>query len=236
MPKAPPAKVKTTKAATEPAPAANAAPREWTNLAIATQVDVAQDGTVINPFTKTPIAKDSGGMLDVRRPGRVDMPKPEGVKASPSVAEAFAKWYMDTCYIAPVTEAECRERFDEKDFIFPEVAVDVKASPFALVTGTSDGKDYAFVVINGQIGRVGRRTERSYLWAYSNALIKARGEKMCPKFTRCEGVEDAFKVLLSSFTGKFRQEAAAAPAPKAEKKSAKSAPSKAAPKKVPTKK
>lgn len=229
---APPAKVAPSKTAPKaaPAPKPEAPPRVWSDLAIAAQVEVAKDGSVLDPFTKTPIAKDVGGILDVRRPGREDMPKPTNVKVVGSVAESFAKWYMDTCYIAPVTEAEAQERLGEKDFTLPDIAVDVKETPLAFVTAKLGDEDYAFVVINGQICRVGKRTERSYLWAYSDALIKARGEKMCPKFTRSENSDEAFKVIMHSFNGKFRVGNEPAAAPKAAKKAA---PAKAAPKSTP---
>lgn len=221
-------------AKTEAAPAAPvAATKEWTDLEIAAQLEVLSDGSVCNPFTKEVIAKDSGGLLDVRRPGGADLPKPEGVKINGSVAATFAKWYMEKCYIAPVTPAEASERF-KKEITFPEIEVDVAQTPLAFVTAKLGSDTYGFHVINGQIARAGKRTDRGFVWAASAEFIKVRGAKMYARATRGDALE-IFKSTMRSFSGKFRAEASA-PKEKPAAKPAKTPPAKVPAKKVPTKK
>lgn len=231
MSKVPTKKAPAKAAAAPTTPPPPAAPKEWSDLAIAVCLTVLPSGEVVNPFTNEVIAKDAGGLLDVRRPGSSDLPKPENVKISGSVAATFAKWYMDKCYIAAVTAEEVSARFKET-LSLPDITVDVAQSPIAFVTGKLGDDEFGFHVINGQIARMGRRTERGYVWAVSAKLIKERGAKMVSRSTRGDATE-VFKSTMRSFGGKFRVEAAAAPAaaPKA-----KTPPAKSAPKKVPAKK
>ena len=239
MPKTAPPKKAPAKTEAAPATVAAPAPKEWTNLEIAVQMEVTVTG-VVNPFTKEIIARDVGGVLDVRRPGGAQYPKPENIKVTGGdIASPFGKWFLDACYLAPITAEEVNERYGIKDFTMPEVEVDPSQSPIALVTGTYGPHDFAFVYVGGKVARVGKRTERGYVWAYSGAMLKQRGA-VAGRSTRASTAEDAFKSMMKSFTGKFRAEpAAAAPAPKptkASKTPPAKAPAKTAPKKVPSKK
>lgn len=238
-----------TKTAPKKAEATTTEPANWSDLQIAAQIEVVNN-TLIDPFTKEIIAKDAGGLLDVRRPGAENMPKPVNEKSSPSVAKAFASWCFDKCAIGALEVETVRERFDLPNFTMPEIDVEVDEVPYAIVTGNYDGESWAILVLNNKIVRVGKRTERGYVWCHSEALRKARGDKMCPRSVRATGPEEVFKALMRSFTGKFQHDPKPEPKEKpAPAKSAKPAPSKAskptppkqvpskaAPKKVPSKK
>lgn len=233
MPKNVPTKKAPAKTEAAPATAAPAAPKEWTDLEIAVQMEVTPKGEIVNPFTKEVIAKDANGLLDVRRPGGKAFPKPENVKIVGSVAASFGKWFMEKCQIAPLTAEEASERFG-KPVTLPPIEVNVEEVPYAFVTGKLGDDSYGFHVINGQISRMGRRTERGYVWAISNEFLKVRGKNMCPRNTAGDAHE-VFRSMLSSFAGKFQHDPKPVAAPKAKTAPAKTAP-KSAPKKVPAKK
>lgn len=235
MPRNIPTKKAAAPAAAAPAtPAAPAAPVEWTDLAVAAQMEVHSDGSIINPFTKEVIAKDVGGLLDVRRPGAATLPRPEKVKIVGSVAATFAAWFMDECMIAPVTAKVASTRFG-KEITLPAIEVDVAQTPFAFVTANLGKDAYGFQVVNGQIARVGKQTERGYIWAISDEFIKKRGAKMSARSSR-GNAEEVFQGMMRSFGGKFQHTPAEdKPAP-AKAPVAKAPPTKTAPKKVPAKK
>lgn len=242
MPKNVPTKKATAKteaaAHTTPTATATAAPKEWTDLSIAAQIEVASTGDLINPFTKEVIAKDVGGLLDVRRPGGSQYPKPENVKVDGSIAHAFAEWCLEKWAVGAVELGTVRTRFDIADFTLPEIDVDVAVTPFAFVTGNYAGHEWGVLVVNGKQVRIGKRTERGYVWCHPDTLRKARGDKMCPRSVSASSADEAFKCMMGSFTGKFRLDAPTPAATKAAKVTppAKAAPTKTAPKKVPAKK
>jgi hypothetical protein len=216
---------------------ATTAPKEWTDLAIAAQVEVVGD-IIVNPFTKEPIAKSVNGLLDVRRPGGSQYPKPENVKVDGSTATTFGKWCLEKWAIGAVELDTVRTRFDIADFELPQIEVDPEETPFGFVTGNYAGHEWGILVVKGAPVRVGKRTERGYVWCHPEALRKARGDKACPRSVSASSAEEAFKCMMGSFTGKFRLDAPAPATPKAAKPAppAKATPTKTAPKKVPAKK
>jgi hypothetical protein len=247
MPKNVPTKKAAAPAAAAPATpttvAAPAAPKEWTDLSIAACMEAIADGSVINPFTKEVIAKNVNGLLDVRRPGAACLPKPQNVKIVGTVGSTFAKWCFDDCTLGAVEVETARARFGMPDFVLPEVDVSSSDVPYAFVTGKYDGEEWGMLVTHDKICRIGKRTERGYVWCFSAVMRKARGDKMCPRSASAASPEEAFKSMMRSFGGKFQYDA---PAPAAKPAAAAKAPAKAAPaaktppksapKKVPAKK
>lgn len=248
------AKAKNTTPATT-APEVASAP-SWDNLGVVATLEVA-DGKILNPYDKSVIAMADAGLLDVKRPGGDKFPKPDGVKATAdNLAVTFSKWYYNSCYAgSPVKASEVIERFGLKTpFNIPaEVNLEAEAYPFAVVTGNLGADEWVFIVLNGHVVRVGRVGAKSILWVHSTKMLEERGPKMCPRAISTTDANEAFKAMMSSFTGKFahhtgageaktekaeKPEKAAKPeAPKAKApKPAAPAPVKAAPKLPPIRK
>jgi hypothetical protein len=186
---------------------------------------IPKDGTLKNPITDEVIVKVDKGFLNVRRPGN-RLPRPNKIPATNgNLSQVFADWYFSHGYAsAAVTVEEATERFGVAPPMPKHPAADM---PMALTSMKDDaGNKWVHLFLGKSIVRVGLVTDKSVLWAWSEAVFKAR-PGMTPTSSKTNDLAAVWASLLSSFDGSFTNEAISGE--KARAILAKTSPPKAAP-------